>query len=199
MIKLVIFDLGNVLLKYDDSQYCEYLSKKYKIPYKKAAAVIERYDTKMYTGRMKNSEFLHNVSKSLDIPLAKLEFEGYFIRNAKINKKLINFALSLKRKYNVVILTNISSKRYKSMPKVFDRSQFDKVFASCFLKMRKPNKNIYLYVLKKCKARPQEAIFIDDRKENVEGAERVGIKSILFKGNKQLLEKLSELGISNAK
>ena len=199
MIKLVIFDLGNVLLKYDDSEYYKYLSKKYGIPYEKVASIIERYNTKMYTGKMKNSEFLRFVSKSLNIPADKLEFDEYFIRKARINRKLLNFALSLKPKYKVVILTNVYVKRYSSTPRVFDKSQFDRVFASCFIKMRKPNKNIYMYVLKKCRAKPDEAIFIDDRKENVEGAESVGIKSIQFKDNGSLLKKLSELGISSVK
>ncbi|MCL4388031.1 HAD family phosphatase [Candidatus Marsarchaeota archaeon] len=199
MIKLLIFDLGNVLLKYDDSQYYEYVSKKYGFQYEKVASIMERHETEMYTGRMKNSEFLHEVSKSLHIPVEKLEFEKYFIKKAKVNKGLLNFALSLKPRYKVVILTNVYRSRYKSMPLVFDKSPFDRVFASCFIRMRKPSKNSYRYVLKKCKAKPEEAIFIDDRKENVAGAEKAGIKSILFRGNKSLFEKLSKFGINQVK
>ncbi|MEM0154632.1 MAG: HAD family phosphatase [Methanothrix sp.] len=196
MIKLIIFDLGNVLLKYDDSQYYEYLSKKYGFQYEKVASIMERYNTKLYTGRMKNFEFLYSVSKSLHIPKDELEPEKYFIKKATVNRELVDFALNLKRKYMVVILTNVCISRYRSTKKVFDKSPFDKVFASCFIKMQKPNKNIYKYVLKKCGVKPYEAIFIDDRKENVAGSEKVGIKSILFKDNKSLFGKLLRLGIN---
>jgi epoxide hydrolase-like predicted phosphatase len=199
MIKLLIFDLGNVLLRYDDSQYYEYVSKKYGFKYEKVASIMERYNTKLYTGRMKNSEFLRSVSKSLHIPIEKLEFEKYFIKKAKVNKKLTDSALSLKRKYKIVILTNIYMSRYRSTQKVFDISQFDRVFASCFIGMRKPDENAYRYVLKKCRVKPGEAIFIDDRKENIAGAKKVGIKSILFRNNGLLFENLSKLGINSIK
>lgn len=57
----------------------------------------------------------------------------------------------------------------------------------------KPEPEIYNELLKRFDLKPEECVFIDDRKDNVEGAEKVGIKGILFteyKSTKEELEKV---------
>ena len=41
----------------------------------------------------------------------------------------------------------------------------------------------------------EECVFVDDRKRNCEGAERVGIKAILFENKEQVENELALLGI----
>ncbi len=59
----------------------------------------------------------------------------------------------------------------------------------------KPDERIYNLILEKLTLEAKECVFIDDRKVNVEGAERVGIKTILFQNVKQLRKKLISYGI----
>ena len=40
--------------------------------------------------------------------------------------------------------------------------------------------------------KPDEALFIDDRIENIRGAESLGIQTILFESSEQLKEKLAQ-------
>jgi putative hydrolase of the HAD superfamily len=53
-------------------------------------------------------------------------------------------------------------------------------FYSCRLGVAKPDPRSYWAVLEQLGADPGEAFFVDDRLDNVEGAQRVGIPSMRF-------------------
>ncbi|MCL5680280.1 MAG: HAD family phosphatase [Candidatus Marsarchaeota archaeon] len=195
MIKLIIFDLGGVLVLYDDKDYYSYLSKRYAIPEKKISNVASKYNAALYKGKIKNNKFLKSMSKELGIQRSKLNPEKYFLKKARLNKELLKFAERLRTNYKVVILTNIYFSRYNSAMKILKKESFDGIIASCFIGMMKPNKNIYRYVLKKYKVEPKEAIFVDNLSGNVSGARSLGINGILFSGNDLLFKKFSNFKI----
>ena len=63
----------------------------------------------------------------------------------------------------------------------------------------KPDPQIFNILLSRYELRPEECVFTDDRAENVEGAQRLGIHGIVFKNAEQLREEIGklELGIRN--
>ena len=78
--------------------------------------------------------------------------------------------------------TNIHHNNYVS-PMLDDYSIFDKVYLSFELHMKKPDRNIYEYVLDDLKAGPEEIMFIDDSDENIETASRIGMKTVKMEHN----------------
>ena len=50
-------------------------------------------------------------------------------------------------------------------------------------------------ILDRYKLNPSETIFVDDMEANVEGANKLGIKTILFKSPKELREELNNFNI----
>ena len=58
--------------------------------------------------------------------------------------------------------------------------------------MLKPNRDIFQKMLEMLKMSAGEVIFIDDRQVNIDGAERIGIRSILFKNSEQLINDLQK-------
>jgi putative hydrolase of the HAD superfamily len=58
--------------------------------------------------------------------------------------------------------------------------------------MRKPDPEIFNLVLEHENISPNEALFVDDKTRNTTVAESLGIKSIVFKDAKQLIEELSK-------
>ncbi len=84
--------------------------------------------------------------------------------------------------FKVYILSNYGKtafeagikKRLKFVPMVDGR------VVSYEVKMVKPNKDIYEYLLNKYSLKADECLFFDDRKENIDGAEKAGIHGILF-------------------
>ena len=61
---------------------------------------------------------------------------------------------------------------------VFD--YFDEQVVSCEIGLGKPDRRIYEYLLTHCGLNAEETIFIDDRKDNVDVAEELGITPFHF-------------------
>ena len=84
------------------------------------------------------------------------------------------------RGYKLYVLSNMS-KEYidylRTLP-VFDN--FDAQVVSCEVGIGKPDRSIYEHLLSHCNLDPAETIFIDDRKDNVDAAEEVGITPFHF-------------------
>jgi putative hydrolase of the HAD superfamily len=64
---------------------------------------------------------------------------------------------------------------------------------SCHVKATKPDPDCYRATLDRLGAQPQDAVFIDDRSENVEGAAQLGITALQFTGPETLRAELSAL------
>jgi putative hydrolase of the HAD superfamily len=63
--------------------------------------------------------------------------------------------------------------------------EFDYSCYSCDIQHAKPTPEIYLHCLRGLGAAPQEALFLDDREENIDAARRLGIHAIHFSSPEQ--------------
>ena len=75
------------------------------------------------------------------------------------------------------------------------RELFEVALSSCYLGLRKPELAIYRRALDILGRPAERMLFIDDRPENVAGAEGAGMKGIRFKGAEALRGELGKLGI----
>jgi putative hydrolase of the HAD superfamily len=75
------------------------------------------------------------------------------------------------------------------------RNHFEVAFSSCYVGLRKPKPEIYRRTLDILGRPPQRVLFIDDRQENVAGAERFGMKAIRFDGADRLRRELEILNV----
>ena len=82
--------------------------------------------------------------------------------------------------YRLYVLSNMSKEFIAFLRKVPVYRYFDGEVVSCEEGVCKPEKEIYELLLSRYDLDPQETIFIDDRKENVEAAEQVGITGFHF-------------------
>jgi putative hydrolase of the HAD superfamily len=75
------------------------------------------------------------------------------------------------------------------------RKYFQVALSSCYLGFRKPEAAIYKRALDILGRPAGRILFIDDRTENVDGAEAVGLKALRFEGAEGLRRELRELGV----
>jgi len=61
------------------------------------------------------------------------------------------------------------------------------------VKLLKPDKRMYRLALDAIGCKPKEAVFIDDREENVAAARKMGMEGILFKSKMQTLKTLMNI------
>ena len=77
-------------------------------------------------------------------------------------------------------------------------AQFEYCTFSCYLPAAKPEPDCYRAVLAVLDASPAEVVFLDDRPENVTGAEALGIRSVQFTGPDQARAALARYGVTTA-
>jgi putative hydrolase of the HAD superfamily len=196
-IKLIIFDIGGVIIDFTEDQYIMYLSKKYGIGYKKLNAVMAPLIRKLEMGRLTMSQFVRIMHKKTGLSEEKLEWRSSYARMAKLNKRVFNLIEDLSKSYDVALLSNISSSRYhEALEKFLDNLHVVDIYVSFSTGFWKPDPRAYRNVLKKQRVKPNEALYIDNLIENVKGARKTGIDSILFRNYAQLEKELRKRGIA---
>lgn len=100
------------------------------------------------------------------------------------------------RKYFLAALNNESLEMNEYRIEHFHlRDYFAAFFSSCFLGVRKPDAGIYRLVLRISQRPPEECVFIDDRSLNLECAQELGMRTILFQNAAQLRKDLGSVGV----
>jgi len=79
----------------------------------------------------------------------------------------------------------------KHFPRV--HATFEKIYVSSEIGLRKPDAEAFQYILNDISIQPDELLFFDDSIENIEGASRLGIQTVLVKGHDSVVSALKTL------
>ncbi len=199
-MKNIIFDFGNVLFDLDlgsihrgmqmllNGKYTEVRERLRK------DGIFHLYET----GGLSTEEFVETVRLACDPPLEPEQFisvwNSIFIG---MPRERFDMLLELRQRYQVFLLSNINDLhaswiddymlRVHNLPD-FQTRYFDGVYYSHLIRLRKPDRNIYEYVLADAEIRPEESVFIDDLEPNIEAARALGIPSILKTPDLDIME-----------
>lgn len=100
------------------------------------------------------------------------------------------------RGYRMFGLTNWPGEIFPESRKMFSSfAEFEGIVVSGIEKVVKPNPRIYEILLDRYNLVPQECFFIDDRKENIEGAEAFGIMGLHYIPGSDLKAQLEDANI----
>lgn len=99
------------------------------------------------------------------------------------------------RGYRLYILSNYARRTYaQTREKALSfLENVDGQMFSFEVHQIKPEPEIYQTLLEKFDLKPEECVFLDDREENIRGAEAAGIHGIQFTGYEAAKEKLEEI------
>tara|TARA_Y100000034_G_scaffold83486_1_gene99938 strand:+ start:181 stop:810 length:630 start_codon:yes stop_codon:yes gene_type:complete len=207
-MKYIIFDVGGVLqlTDYDDlgkgAQHVtgahEYMAKKLKINVDTWFDSIDSAYVKSITNEIPKNKVISIISHNLRI--SPKRFERLMIkaykRIFKKNKRLYRLAKKLRKKgYKTGILSDQWHLSEEALIPPKDNKKFNPIIVSSRVGLRKPDPKIYKLLIKKCKCKANEILFVDNRNWNLKPAKKLGIKTILFKDNKQLIKSLKKLKI----
>ena len=194
-VKCIIFDLGGVIVDYTEEKYYRLLSEKFNIPYNRIFNKLEPLIKTAELGSISQKNFEKSIKKDLNIRSDIMWIEA-FKKFGKTDKNMVELVRGLRKQYKICLLTNISRSRYATATEYFiNKNNFDERFVSCYLNMRKPNANIYEYIIKKIKLPANEILFIDNMGENLINPRKLGINCILFKNYNKLISDLKKYNI----
>lgn len=110
------------------------------------------------------------------------------------NERMIERVRELRKDYKIGLLTNMGP---GTIEEVFDEKEraelFDTVVISSEVGLIKPSRDIFELASEQLGVPADQTIFIDDRPVNTDGAERTGLRTILFTTNKQFEVELASL------
>lgn len=200
MTKAIIFDLGGVLIDNPNRQIFSYFEEKLGLSYDILYPSITKFWKEWEKGLISENELWQMVGADLK---KKLEINEPLWLNSytpayREKKKMFDLLSLLKTEgYQTALLSNIEDP-IKEYIVAKNYQNIDTFIFSCEVKMSKPDKEIYDYTLDQLKISPQEAIFVDDRKENIEAANSLGITGLHFQDYEKLADDLKNLQILNS-
>ena len=201
-IKVILFDLGRVLVDFDHlraaqriSAFCSKTPRQiYDLFFESGATIA------FEAGKITPEDFYLQVKQMLDLKLSYASFEpiwnDIFFLSPK-NRSVFGLANNLRANYRIAMLSNINILHYEYLKKNFPVFKvFDKVFLSFQMGLIKPDMEIYKLVIRDLEVSPQEVFYIDDRPELVDSAKSLGIRACVFTNFEQLISDLKGIGIT---
>jgi glucose-1-phosphatase len=190
-IKNIIFDLGGVLLDIDYNgpvrEFAALGITNFEQMYSQAAAnpLFEQLET----GKISNTAFLDAIAALAQQPLTYQQVTNAWnsiIR--RFRQQSMVFLEELRQRYNIYLLSNTNNIHLEQIQKILQQDTgkqnlddyFTKAWYSSKLGLRKPEMEIYEFVLNNGDLRAEETLFIDDSAQNTAAAGLLGIKTHLL-------------------
>lgn len=197
--KNIIFDFGGVLLDWDPRYlYRDYFNDDAKMEKFLTEVATLEWNSQMDAGK----PFAEGVNElKAQFPEWTKEIEMYHSGWAQMLKGELEDGVGLFKKvkadprFTVFGLTNWSAETFPIAFKHYRfLDDFEGIVVSGEEKMKKPDKRIYYTLLERYHLDPKTCVFIDDNKDNIAMANKLGIHGILWEHNPdEVFAKLEEL------
>ncbi|AWX46388.1 Alpha-D-glucose 1-phosphate phosphatase YihX [Flagellimonas maritima] len=183
MIKIIILDFGDIFIDLDKSATARFMGR---FGFKKLTPDLDELFKNYEKGHMSSRSFLEKVSghfpmaNELDLVTA---WNSILLNFPDERLKFIE-TLAKEEKYRLFLLSNTNDihiefvKRQMGLEN-FNRfkNAFEAFYLSYEMGMRKPDTEIFEFVLKENNLKAEETLFVDDTKENTDAASHLGIKT----------------------
>lgn len=198
-IKNIIFDVGNVIVRWDPHHIVSIAFPEYP-DHNQLARDIFKSETwlSLNKGVITDHEAIIRFSNQLGFDKPNLE---QMLEIAKQSLTLIPGTKELihnlkSQQKTLYALTDNTHEFMRHLKAQYDFWHlFNGIVVSAEEGHLKPSKEIYQVLLNRYQLVPHEAVFIDDIEPNVEGARAVGIHAIQFEDIHQCLKELEKLKI----
>jgi putative hydrolase of the HAD superfamily len=205
MIKLFVFDLGNVILPFEHRQIAVKLHETsriqdrftpddlFKFLFDRDRGLVNPYEE----GLMSSVDFFAKLREKYKLELEFEEFQDIwniiFEENAEVN----DIIAYLKNKgFPIFLLSNTNELHFSYIMERYPIvHSLDEWILSYEVGAKKPKKKIYDTIFEKIDIVRGEVLYIDDIPEYVESAKTYGLQGLVFKNTKDIWELLKENSI----
>lgn len=203
MIKNIIFDLGNVIINYDQQAIIERFAKtddekEYLMENNFKAPEWKRIDL----GEIDNNEAIRIISERHNNKYKYLteEFWHNWYKEQDINDDIVAIATKLKDKgYNIYVLSNMANETYNYFKHIDFFKLCNGIIISAQEHIKKPDERIFKILLERYDLKAEECLFIDDDDTNrsYETANKLGIlgRKVIPNDCNDIKRMLEEFGV----
>jgi putative hydrolase of the HAD superfamily len=199
-IRAIFWDVGGVLLTnaWDHTQRSEAL-KRFNLDDREFHDRHEMVVSSFERGKITLDEYLDRTVFYRPRPFSREAFREYMFSLSQPLPGMLQFAQSIadSGKYLMGTINNESRElNYYRMERFGLRKIFRLFFSSCFVGLRKPERDIYRMALETTQIPSEECCFVDDRALNLECAAQLGMRTIQMNTREQLQLDLEKMGIN---
>jgi len=201
-IKVILFDLGNVILPFNHYQIAEKLarfserkelsgpSQIFSYLFDRENGAVNDYEI----GKMSSIEFFNQVKERFNLVLAFDAFVPIWNEIFTENRDVSELIRCLRGKKKLGLLSNTNPLHFDYALSTFPVLKlFDKWILSHEVGFKKPAAEIFLKAIEWASVSPMAILFVDDIKEHVEVAASVGMQAIHFTSAQQLRRELEKV------
>ncbi|WP_303318969.1 HAD family phosphatase [Flavivirga abyssicola] len=180
MIKTIIFDFGNVFINLDLEGHMQHALKAYEI--EAFSEEMMAFNSFYEQGLISTDEFLKFYTENFPKLSTKalIDIWNFMLKDFPVHR--LDFLKQLKSdsKYNLILLSNTNELHINWIEKHIPfyetfKSYFDVFYLSHEIGLRKPNQDIFEFVLKENKLNAEECLFIDDNIDNINTAKELDL------------------------
>jgi len=185
----VFFDLGGVIVRTEFQAPRQRLAERLGIEYEDLVRLVFESETSRTAsiGAISEAEHWQAVARRLKRPKEADALRDEFFAGDVIDRALVDFIRSLRPRWKTGLISNAwSGLRAYLVEKKFDDA-FDSLVISAEAGVMKPKAEIYHMALGELGVNANEALFVDDFIENVEGARALGMTAIHFQSPEQAI------------
>lgn len=198
-VRAVFFDIGNVLLRFSSREVLKTIAWEVRGCPVKLAKYLWHSDIgeRIERGELGGEQLYELFQKELGYKGTPAQFRLLWCDHFTLDRG--SYALLKKTAKNVptYLLSNTNAMHIDF---IRERYEFPSVVRGAILShelgLRKPDPAIYRAALKLSGTKPEETVFVDDLKPNVESAKKLGMLAIRFKNADDLRRRFETLGIA---
>lgn len=198
-LEAVVFDLDGVIRHWNDDELDRHAAG-YGLP---ARAVLdiafsEDLGPAAVTGRMTFEAWMAEVRSRVLAAYGEAAhpvLEVWESNIGSVDPQMLELVRRLRRQVTVAVLSNGTTRLRSDLEMLDLAHEFDVVFNTAEMGVAKPDREAYEHVLEELGTEPGRTAFIDDREDNVAGAESVGMPAHHFRGAPGAVAFLGSLGL----
>jgi putative hydrolase of the HAD superfamily len=197
-IKLVAFDLGNVLCAVDETIASKKLSTLSDKPWEEVHGIVFSQIRKLQfeSGEMTFDEHAVQAISNLGIDMPLDEFTDLYDSVLIPSESMLHLVERIAETHRLALVSNTSEPHWKSAERFLPfSSSLDPVIVSYEVGSMKPQPAFYDALLERSGVLAANMLFVDDLAANIEGAETAGMIGHQFTSQGNLEIALGELGI----
>ncbi|MFT7395409.1 MAG: FMN phosphatase YigB (HAD superfamily) [Flavobacterium sp.] len=180
MINTIIFDFGDVFINLDKQATFDRLRN---LGLSQWHEDLDQLNIQFETGQISREEFVDGIKKFIPDASSDEILQAWSAILLDFPLYRLEFLQMLSKKYRLFLLSNTDAIHIETFEQKNGATFysdfyncFEKVYFSFEIGMRKPNSEIYNYVLNEHDLQAKCTLFIDDKKENTDAARSLGLQ-----------------------